>query len=1591
MKAFRGLPPWIWQPVQVCLHTAGRLHEIFRFKIVRKEKGQVMMKMYVSKMPSRIIAFVVILAMLTCLLPAGQREAAAATKLQNPEMDSDGIVTWDCVWFGHYPQSSDGNGGYNKDPIKWRVLSVEGNEALLLAEQNLDAGPYNETLSYVNWQTCTLRSWLNGYGSDTNSCGKSYIDNNFLNKAFTTDEQELICEKNAPTKDKIFLLSDREASNTNYGFHDTYDSTPTRSAKNTEYAVSRGGTYGVDVNDFWWLRNQSGNMAGTTQRISTVGFASGHSDGYDVDDRNVAIRPALRLNLLSDAWSYAGTVSTGTSFSMTENWIETTVGSNCLITANLKLEKKNSLDPEKDLVWSSSDESVLKFIKYSCVESEENPERMIVTAEFKPLKNGRVTVSAKAGNKERSCTVIVGKTEGNTIQGDTSGAPSSKLKITNDVDFTIPKDVPLIGKEKISIKFNKIPIEFEQEGNKYTIGIGIHDLQELNKGNREKWTSFKKFVSTQKESYRKGVKEFLDSTTKDVSMGMPRPKVNMQCFGYAEGIITNDGVQSCNGKLKIEIKAQAKSEWQTTVVVVPVVIKFGGEVGAKAEATITFDFEKASIGWKNDLELTLPKLKLSAGIGVKHIADISLYGSASNLVKITPENKLINQDKRITGTLKGAIGVSAKLLFVEYEKDLLPGKREYYDSKKSGSHGFSLAKSLDNADWSVDRKKASAWKGTKPASKARTAAVDEVRTLQENIYDDGKPYLVQTENGKKVLVYTADLSGRTLGNHTAIVYSVFNEDTDTWSVPVVIDDDETGDYYPSVTAKGENVYVTWVNASKIFSEKEAESDDFLSTVAAACEIEVANIDISSGEIKTESLTDNKVLDYKPSIYNRSGVLSLAWIRNLENDVLTMSGTNQIYTATLNGDSWSKPEQLSSETQPITSLAMGKLGGTPGAMVAYTVSKNGIGSSLYIVDKNKNRSLIKEGVICAKPTFGQIGDERILAWYQENEGDSTIQYITSSENGQKKLCDGELAVTPDFQIISGNDNKALLVCASSKDETDGSNIAAYILEDTASSEQVSLTDLQGYAASPTGVYDKTSGSWDLAFLRKDVTIGDSEVSEKTDLCATSIFPKSKLEIKELDFIEENMMPGKTEDMELAITNNGLVDCDKYVVQLVDGTEVVSTFTVNAGLKAGESKTVATKVSLPKTMAKHTDYVVRVVPKDDSGEAFESRAITVGKVDTELTVKESGGAYTIEARNSTGFSTSARLIIKDTDASGAELFSHDLGTIAPYGKTEMVLEKETLTAKGVDCLYLQLDSGEKELFDSNNEAYLYVGKDLMAPLERISASKGKNVYGINEKLDLSDLKVTATYGDGISKVVTGYDTNVNEIDMATPGEKKLTIMYEENFTVRTVSIPITVTKQEAKPPVSSTTGDEGTPISGKTVKRSQNIIAKSFVKTYGNKPFYLRAKAKTKLTYKSTNGKVATVNSAGRVTIKDTGRTTITITALADKNYNGAFKNITVTVKPKKTTLKKAKPTQKGTLKLTWKRDKKATGYQAIIATDKKFKKNKKTVTIKTNKTVSKTFKKLKSKKTYFAKVRAYKQIGKKKVYGAYSKVKKAKIK
>ena len=78
-------------------------------------------------------------------------------------------------------------------------------------------------------------------------------------------------------------------------------------------------------------------------------------------------------------------------------------------------------------------------------------------------------------------------------------------------------------------------------------------------------------------------------------------------------------------------------------------------------------------------------------------------------------------------------------------------------------------------------------------------------------------------------------------------------------------------------------------------------------------------------------------------------------------------------------------------------------------------------------------------------------------------------------------------------------------------------------------------------------------------------------------------------------------------------------------------------------------------------------------------------------------------------------------------------------------------------------------------------------------------------------------------------------------------------------------------------------------------------------------------------------------------------------------------------------------------VTWK-SVSATGYEVQYSTSKKFtEKTTKKVTVKNAKAKKTTLKKLKSGKKYYVKVRGYKTVDGKKLYGAYSEVKTVKVK
>ena len=189
----------------------------------------------------------------------------------------------------------------------------------------------------------------------------------------------------------------------------------------------------------------------------------------------------------------------------------------------------------------------------------------------------------------------------------------------------------------------------------------------------------------------------------------------------------------------------------------------------------------------------------------------------------------------------------------------------------------------------------------------------------------------------------------------------------------------------------------------------------------------------------------------------------------------------------------------------------------------------------------------------------------------------------------------------------------------------------------------------------------------------------------------------------------------------------------------------------------------------------------------------------------------------------------------------------------------------------------------------------------------------------------------------------------------------------------------TSDSKKPQNSSTTNN--------LKKQKITKVSSAYKKSVGQS-FTLKPKAKGKITYKTGNKKVATVNSKGKVTVKGTGKATITVTAKATSTYSKSVKKITVYGVPKKPEMKKLTAGKKK-FTVQWKKDKKADGYQVQYSTDKKFKKNVKSVNV-SKKSTKATVKKLKKRKTYRVRVRSYKKINGKKYYSGWGKVKSVKV-
>ena len=248
-----------------------------------------------------------------------------------------------------------------------------------------------------------------------------------------------------------------------------------------------------------------------------------------------------------------------------------------------------------------------------------------------------------------------------------------------------------------------------------------------------------------------------------------------------------------------------------------------------------------------------------------------------------------------------------------------------------------------------------------------------------------------------------------------------------------------------------------------------------------------------------------------------------------------------------------------------------------------------------------------------------------------------------------------------------------------------------------------------------------------------------------------------------------------------------------------------------------------------------------------------------------------------------------------------------------------------------------------------------------------------------IDISDYDVTLsadkyTY-DGKAKTP---DVTVNDGRTVLSEDTDYDVVYTDNVNAGTAKVSVT---------------GKGKYVGSieKTFTITPASLFKATASTSAKKYVYTGKARKPAVTVK-LNGKKLIKNVDYTVTYsanKNTGKATYTVKGIG--NYYGS-KNGSFIIKPKKLTVKKLTTPKTKQLKVFWKKAPgNVTGYQIQTALNKKFTKSKVNTYVKKPAATAKTIKDLKKGKTYFVRVRAYKKVGNTKYFGAFSTIKKIRVK
>lgn len=884
------------------------------------------------KICHRILPFVLTVVMLAGFCPQGISfkdmqltvpEVKAATTLKNPiTIPDDGLeagqrTTWNCIWFGSYPQSEvtkadgtiyntlenkfnwddngDGYVGKNKyrrvarkdvkypanwennqdyryfkyEPVKWRVLNVDGDKALLVADKALDLKPYHNTYTDVTWETCSLRSWLN---------------NTFINSAFLANEQNAIpsvtvkaegsirpaadeddnkVDGGKDTTDKVFILSFSEVSG-KYGFRtiedlDSYgDYDEAKKCAMTNYANAFTTSSAEEKEDcYWWIRNP-----GDFPSMAVVSGENGRVLGYGngVNSSQPAVRPALYLNLSNKkVYSDAGTVCSNGKVKESkkeEGYVEDNNFVNQLDVANM-LE-----DIEISGGKFSSPEMEILGKKVSLVNADADVKLSVGDSVQAVYNKDNNTVEVLIGFKKMDDSAVIGP-DGNK----TTYWSESYRKVKN------------LYQDATGKKVNTTKL----------------------------WNDYSKLRGKLKKQ--------------NASLGL---KASASVAGYLEYSCGSGKPVFSKGGIVTEMKTGADYTFHWNPPFSAVYTRIGVEVDSAGNLELKYNNAKQFV-FSGSLEIS-GMLEGAIGIGSKRggtYAEGTLTGKMNSKLKFPVAS--LEDSLEVTGNL------TAKINIAVLNYDLTEGnlKHDFGDYQFYPAQSKAKMRSVQKrANSVIDESKLTLIDRSylKDAKEdVQTYALDGTFE-KENCFPNSAPQLLSLTDGKKLLIWNDDNPEKDDKNNVAIYYCVY--DGQNWGETKLLQD--AGCLCGSVSAVENNGKVNIVFSR---SNGQVYEGDTLNDTLRQMDLYTAEFDGESfsypDKLKTEedymgTGDINSVYEMMYSVGVNNDQLCYAWVENTENSYFLSEGSNTIYRVKDMGGVVDK-ESVRDTTNTVSDFVMSKDG------------------------------------------------------------------------------------------------------------------------------------------------------------------------------------------------------------------------------------------------------------------------------------------------------------------------------------------------------------------------------------------------------------------------------------------------------------------------------------------------------------------------------------------------------------------------------------------------------------------------------------------------------------------------------------------